>query len=266
MADFKVTRYRIRIDLDGNSPSSPFSVVFLSDLHDASYGRENERLLQEIRNQDPEAVFVGGDMIVGSRPPQTHAAVSLMDELTKRYPVYCANGNHEYRLREQPEKYGEAYTAYSEKIRSFGVHLLENDCEKLQIRRMRFTVWGFELPQKYYSRRLGKMAFRPDEIEETLGRPEDDSFHILLAHNPAYFDAYAAWGADLVLAGHYHGGIVRLPLVGGVISPQLQLFPPYSRGMFLKNGHRMIVSSGLGSHTVKLRINNPPELVVIDFL
>ena len=69
-----------------------------------------------------------------------------------------------------------------------------------------------------------------------------------------------------MLAGHYHGGIVRVPGVGGLISPQLQLFPAYSRGMFVKQGHRMIVSSGLGSHTVRLRINNPPELVVIDFL
>ena len=109
MADFKVTRYRIRADYNGSRSDSPFSVVFLSDLHDMSYGRENEKLLQEIRNQSPEAVFVGGDMIVGSRFPRTHAAVALMDELTKCYPVYCANGNHEYRLREQPEKYGDAY-------------------------------------------------------------------------------------------------------------------------------------------------------------
>lgn len=265
MADFKVTRYRIRADHTGNRPVSPFSVVFLSDLHDMSYGRGNERLLQEIRNQDPEAVFVGGDMIVGTQQPHMHAALSLMDELTKRYPVYCANGNHEHRMYEQPEKYGEAYTAYSEKIRSFGVHLLENEHEKFQIRKMRFTVWGFELSQKYYGRR-GKASLRPEQITEKLGRPGDDSFHILLAHHPAYFGAYAAWGADLVLAGHYHGGIVRLPLAGGLISPQLQLLPQYSRGMFVEKGSRMIVSAGLGSHTIKLRVNNPPELVVIDFL
>ena len=265
MADFKVTRYRIRINRMDNKPASPFSVVFLSDLHDVSYGRENERLLQEIRNQEPEAVFIGGDMIVGAQKPRTHAAVALMDELTKRYPVYCANGNHEYRLREQPAKYGEAYEVYSEKIRSFGVHLLENEHEKLQIRRMRFTIWGYELSQEYYGR-WSRAALRPEQMKEKIGSPEDDSFHILLAHHPAYFDTYAAWGADLVLAGHYHGGMVRLPVIGGLISPQLQLLPPYSRGMFVKKGHRMIVSSGLGSHTIKLRINNPPELVVIDFL
>ena len=106
VADFKVTRYRIRVGRTGNRPASPFSVVFLSDLHDMSYGRGNERLLQEIRNQDPKAVFVGGDMIVGARQPHMHAAVALMDELTKRYPVYCANGNHDHRMREQPEMYG----------------------------------------------------------------------------------------------------------------------------------------------------------------
>lgn len=265
MADFKVTRYRIRSNRTDNKPTSPFSVVFLSDLHDVNYGQGNERLLQEIRSQEPEAVFIGGDMIVSTKKPRTHAAVALMDELTKRYPVYCANGNHEHRLHEQPAKYGEAYEAYSEKIRSFGVHLLENEHEKLQIRRMRFTVWGYELSQEYYGR-WSRTGLCPERIKQELGSPADDSFHILLAHHPAYFDAYAAWGADLVLAGHYHGGIVRLPLAGGLISPQLQLFPPYSRGMFVEKGHRMIVSAGLGSHTIKLRINNPPELVVIDFL
>lgn len=265
MAYFKVTRYRIRVSPAGNSPEAPFSVVFLSDLHNVSYGAGNEKLLREIRNQAPEAVFIGGDMIVGTKKPRIRAAVELMGELTKLYPVYCGNGNHEGRMHEEPEKYGETYEAYSEMIRSFGVHLLENGSEKMQIRKMRFTVWGFELPQKYYRRR-NKLLLSSSLIEEKLGRPEPDSFHIMLAHHPAYFDAYTAWGADLVLSGHYHGGMIRLPLFGGLISPQLQFLPPYSRGMFAKDGRRMIVSSGLGSHTVKLRINNPPELVVIDFL
>jgi hypothetical protein len=103
-------------------------------------------------------------------------------------------------------------------------------------------------------------------LEQMIGKPNDDSFRLLLAHHPCYFDAYAGWGADLTLSGHLHGGIVRLPFFGGVVSPQIRLFPRYDKGMYTMDGKKMIVSAGLGSHTIKLRINNPPELIIIDFV
>ena len=88
----------------------------------------------------------------------------------------------------------------------------------------------------------------------------------MLAHHPAYFDAYASWGADLTLSGHLHGGMIRLPFVGGLVSPQMRLFPKYDKGLYTKKGKKLIVSAGLANHTVNIRINNPPELVVIDFV
>ena len=105
-----------------------------------------------------------------------------------------------------------------------------------------------------------------EQVTEALGAPKEGCCNVLLAHNPVYFDTYAAWGADLTLSGHLHGGIVRLPLLGGVISPQMKLFPDYTRGCHTKENHRMIVGAGLGSHTIPIRINNPPELVVIDVM
>ena len=130
---------------------------------------------------------------------------------------------------------------------------------------MPITVWGYELPIEYYKRGR-KAELLEMQITETLGTPDENSFNLLLAHNPIYFPTYAAWGADLTLSGHLHGGIVRLPFVGGVISPQIRLFPKYTHGMYTENGRKLITSAGLGSHTINLRINNPPELVVIDFM
>lgn len=77
-----------------------------------------------------------------------------------------------------------------------------------------------------------------EQVTEALGAPKEGCCNVLLAHNPVYFDTYAAWGADLTLSGHLHGGIVRLPLLGGVISPQMKLFPDYTRGCYTKENHR----------------------------
>ena len=84
-----------------------------------------------------------------------------------------------------------------------------------------------------------------------------------LAHNPIYFDSYAWWGADLTVSGHLHGGIIRIPGIGGIITPQAKLFPRYDAGQFKKNGKNLVVSRGLGTHTVNIRIFNPAELSVI---
>lgn len=266
MSDFKVTRYKLRTSGGKvRGPEEPYSIVFLSDLHNKSYGKENERLLQEIRSQNPAVVLVSGDLLTSTDPPQMDAALELMKELTRWYPVYAVNGNHEQRLKAQPEKYGDAYERYSQAIRSFGVHLLENGSERTELGRMPVRIWGYELPLDYY-RRGRSFTLLTEQVTEALGSPKEDCWNILLAHNPVYFDAYAAWGADLILSGHLHGGIVRLPFLGGIVSPQMKLFPDYTRGCYTKENHRMIVSAGLGSHTIPLRINNPPELVVIDVL
>ena len=153
MSDFKVTRYKLRASgMSVRGPEEPFSIVFLSDLHNKSYGKGNERLLQEIRNQDPEAVLIGGDLLTSADPPQMEAALDLMKELTRWYPIYAVNGNHEQRLKEQTEKYGDAYDYYSQAVRSFGVHLLENTSEYAEFCRMPFRIWGYELPLDYYRR------------------------------------------------------------------------------------------------------------------
>ena len=104
----------------------------------------------------------------------------------------------------------------------------------------------------------------PSFLRDSLGEPSKEEYHILMAHSPNYPEAYAAWGADVILAGHFHGGTIRLPFLGALMSPDFQLFPRYAHGRFdLAGGGVMLVSSGLGVHSVRLRINNPPELVVL---
>ena len=103
-------------------------------------------------------------------------------------------------------------------------------------------------------------------LTKILGEPRADACQILIAHNPLYFEEYAAWGADVVVSGHVHGGIMRLPLLGGVLSPNLSLFPKYDGGRFELGKSSLLLSRGLGTHTVPLRIFNPGELVVVEIV
>ena len=100
-------------------------------------------------------------------------------------------------------------------------------------------------------------------MEALIGPPSKEGIQVLLAHNPRYGNTYFSWGADLIFSGHYHGGMVRLPFLGGVISPDWRLFPRFCRGKFTQEGRYLIVGAGLGEHTVPLRIFNPRELVAV---
>ena len=66
-----------------------------------------------------------------------------------------------------------------------------------------------------------------------------------------------------MLSGHAHGGQLRLPFIGGVMSTQVDFFPEYDGGIYRKNGKTIIVSRGLGNHFPGFRINNKPEIIKI---
>ena len=172
----------------------------------------------------------------------------------------CVMGNHEYRLGLYPEQYGDMYDRYMEELSQMGIEPLVN--ERAQLPDVNVSVCGVAIGKEYY-RRFHSRRMEPEYLTELLGEPSRDSYQILIAHNPEYFDAYAAWGADLVVSGHVHGGIMRLPFLGGVLSPNLTLFPKYDGGRFEQNGSVMLLSRGLGTHTIPLRIFNPGELPVI---
>ena len=115
---------------------------------------------------------------------------------------------------------------------------------------------------------MDKQPLSQEVLKEKLGSCEEQRFEILLAHNPIYFSEYVEWGADLILSGHVHGGVAKIPFLGGVIAPSFQLFPKYDGGKFQELGKdgrikTMILSRGLGAHTIPIRIFNPGELVVV---
>lgn len=239
-------------------------LVVLADLHDQVYGRHNERLLDAIDALHPDLVVSVGDLITASFRPATlkgEESTALLMTLARRYPTIVLNGNHETKLDEYSDKYGSFYDDYEAMVSSAGALILRNEAAKLADRGI--CVTGLELPTEYFGHILRKPL--PEErMRSMIGTKDPVLFNLLLAHHPDYFPEYAAWGADLVLSGHIHGGIIRLPRLGGVIAPTWHLFPKYDGGRFTEGDSTMILSRGLGTHTIPVRLGNPGELVVVD--
>ena len=259
--DFRVTKYRI-CSQKLNGIKREKKIIFLSDLHNRMYGEENERLLESIRNQHPDLILIGGDMLVRKDGNSYDKTVHFLAKLPGICPVYCANGNHEQKLKELPDKYEQSYEEYKKALTASGIHMLENASETVKLEEVPVKLSGLEIPLGAYAR-FGKKELSLKEITDRIGEHGDD-YQILLAHHPGYMKEYLAYGADLILGGHYHGCVVQLPGIGGVISTNFTLFPKYSGGIYQEGEQTAVVSRGLGTHSVSLRLWNWPELIVLE--
>ena len=236
--------------------------VFLSDLHNKEFGHQNQQLLEAIGRIGPDAVLIGGDTIISRPDRETDLTVTvdLIRALAGRYPVYYANGNHEQRLAWYPDVYGGCYKELQRELKRAGVCHLSDKTVSLgdDIR-----LSGLNIDRIYY-RKFKYPQMDKRYLDDHLGLPDSSRYQILLAHSPMFFAAYRDWGADLTLAGHVHGGTIRLPLLGGVMTPQFQFFVPWCAGIFERSGKHLLVSRGLGTHSVNIRLNDKPQVLVVN--
>lgn len=258
---FRMTHYHIK------NPSIPkgfegTKIVFLSDLHGYQYGDGNERLIKAIEGENPDYIFIGGDMFVKGIHFDGKVALSLIEKLGKRYPIYYSNGNHELRVSKLEETKNSTYVEYVESLKKCKVHYLVDKTVEIKKNNESIRVVGLNLSELYYSK-FKKQELPVSQINKCIGKKQDGKFTILLAHNPMYFKEYSNWGAELVLSGHVHGGMIALPYIGGIVSTQGWLFPKYDFGEFKEGTSTMLLSRGLGNHTINVRINNRAEVVVI---
>lgn len=235
------------------------SIVLLSDLHLAEYGCRNESLLYAIDRISPDLILSTGDLVTAKPDHSTEVVENLMRRLVHRYPVYYALGNHEERLRVRKDLYDDMFTRFYTCLTAMGVKVLCNEKESITIKGTELCIYGLELPLSYYKKMAG-VQLETSVIHELLGCPDCDKLNVLLAHHPRFGDAYFEWGPDVILSGHVHGGVMRLG-TQACISPDFSIFPKYGYGAFHKDGKHMIVSGGLGEHTIPFRIFNPKELV-----
>ena len=268
LKNFRITTYHV------NAPAR-LNIAILSDLHERQFGRANCKLLDAVRSINPNIICIPGDLITAHSSAEYEHMIhgdlakavinelEFLKQLTEIAPVYYSPGNHEARMGEEPGIRRDIYNYYKDKMQQIGVHYLSNTSEMIHIDDKSLLITGLDIELEYYVKL--KMVHMDDGyVTKLLGeRPAETDYEILLAHNPNYFAAYKAYGAELTFSGHMHGGLVRIPGIGAVISPQLRLFPRYDAGKFDENGKTMIVSKGLGTHTFNIRVFNRAEVLNI---
>ncbi len=241
----------------------PIRFVMLSDLHDTDVTHDdNKGLIEALEALSPDFVILAGDVITSYVNPSKdhHVSRDFLSNLASRFEVYYGFGNHEERYRKDDEEYPGRFAEFESFVKGLGIHILSDD--HIHLSDKNISIYGFDIPLEYYKRfRRGGIA--GGMITDKLGALLPERYNILIAHDPDFFDEYVSYGADLVLSGHLHGGMIVLPGIGGIISPQLQLFPKYDFGVFCKEDTTMIVSRGIGWHSIPLRIFNKAEIVTV---
>ncbi|MCF0142703.1 MAG: metallophosphoesterase, partial [Parasporobacterium sp.] len=180
-------------------------IVYLSDLHGRSYGENNAQLIELIKQQNPDYIFLGGDLAVASPGKTDETAINFIKEVCLISPVFYAPGNHEKHLAINPGLFGGRYNAIKEAVIQSGGTYLENASVSLKDN---MVLYGLDIDFRYYVKFRKAPFLTEPELNNCLGDPDKEKFNILLAHSPKYFRTYAAWGADLSFSGHYHGGLM----------------------------------------------------------
>lgn len=230
-----------------------YRIAQVSDLHNAEFGDGNQRLLDMLREAEPDMIAITGDLI-DSRKTNIAVALAFAEEAVRIAPCYYVSGNHEARVPE--------YRELKAGLEAAGVTVLDDARVEIEISGKSITIIGVNDPSFLADYLTSDAAVMDRKLSELSS--EDASFTILLSHRPELFDTYAAHEMDLVLTGHAHGGQFRLPLIGGLIAPNQGLFPKYDDGLYSEENTNMIVSRGLGNSIIPFRFNNRPEVVLID--
>lgn len=235
--------------------------VLLSDLHNKVYGNENDKVIEAIDKINPNFIIIAGDLVTSRVEVDMTPGIELAKKLGKKYKVYYAMGNHETKIRLETDKFGGKFEKLKKEVSGSSVVLLQN--EGCYLPEYNINITGLELDLKYYAH------FRVREMEKgyldkILPKCDKSRCNLLIAHNPSYFEEYSKWGANLVLSGHVHGGIMRLPFIGGVIAPSYTLFPKYDGGVFKNGDSTMLLGRGMGAHTLPFRFFNPAELYAVE--
>ncbi len=244
-------------------PSGQIRICFFSDVHCCVNHGEPDRIMEILRQEEPDLVCCGGDNLIAKGEYDPAPVADFLNEIGGVYRLFLAHGNHETRLRAGERKGGrEIYDDFLSRLNTEKVTLLDNDDAVLEVGGLPVRIFGFTMKAQYY-RRVGGPKLPPVEIREAVGVPDPSEISILLAHSPSGMPAYFRWGADLTLCGHYHGGIFRMGEHTGAVTPDLKIFSGEAYGQFEKDGHHVIVTSGAGEHSLPVRINNPREVVSV---
>ncbi len=247
-----VSHYEIKSD-KLNQKYNNYKIMLLTDLHNRDI---TEKLVKIVNEENPNIIVMSGDMI-NEKVDGFDNFFNLCEEL-KDKTVYYVFGNHEENMLD--EKQNEFIEKIKEKT---NVILLNNDKVELDDS---FTIYGFSHQVKYYLAST-KEKIDLNYIEERIGKIDINKFNLLISHDPLLYNLYSEYGFDMVLSGHLHGGIINIPFVGGLLSPDFTFFPKYYKGVNKIGNTNLVISRGLGyGYMIPIRVFNRGEVVIINLM
>jgi len=240
------------INTDKFNPGESIRAVLISDLHSHIFGENQIKLISKIKKQNPDIIFLAGDIIDDEAPPD--GAKLLFDGIKSIAPIFYVSGNHDYWTNDIKN--------IKQLVRSYGITVLEYDYKEININGIPVVIAGIDDPDwVYYEKNSSGKSMDENFQELTL----KNQFKILVAHRPEQIESYKKYPFDLVVSGHTHGGQVRIPfLLNGLMAPNQGWFPKYAGGMYKHGSLTHIVSRGASFYLLLPRVFNPPEIVVID--
>lgn len=247
VTDYTVSDARIPESFDG------VKIVQLSDVHDAEFGEEQAELVEAVRKEKPDYIFLTGDFIDSNRY-DLERSMAMIPGLTGIAEVFYVTGNHEVAVNE--------VDTITSALSEAGVHVLRNEAMVVGAGDSRIAIAGIDDPLTGVATE-GETPFTRHAVEQATAAVPEGMFTMLLAHRPEQFDTYADMGIPLVFAGHAHGGQIRIPFVGGLIAPGQGWFPELTSGIHEAGETQLVISRGLGNSQIPLRIFNTPEIVSV---
>ena len=241
-----------------------FTVVQLSDIHGGLNGRGNARMVQLSAGAEPDMIAITGDL--ADAYTDMAEVEAILTELVKIAPVYYVSGNHEWaagRVDKLQNLVGSGESGerrmdeLKEVLARCGVRYLSNSYELIPSGEESIVLAGVEDPNGPFD------MIKPDELVDIINIENEDAFTLLLGHRNYWVEKYPDLEVDIIMCGHAHGGIVRLPILGGVLGTGFELFPEHVDGAVESGRYTMIVSRGLGNSIPVPRFLNNPEIVVL---
>lgn len=251
-----------------------FRIVQVSDLHNARFGKDQQKLMAAISAEKPDMIAITGDLFHTARREN---AYTFLEQAAKLAPCYYVSGNHE-------QRFADYFTAIKPQLESLGAYVLDD--ERVTVTKNGTSISVIGLSDPTFRRTVPPELLTEEKLSQ-LTRPDNGEFTILLSHRPELFRVYARNNISLTLAGHAHGGQVRIPFVQtGLFAVHQGWLPKYTEGIFVedntnmssyraKNAQKgtvilpddcsvMAVSRSLGNSTCYPKINDPPELVAVE--
>ena len=249
LSKFKIKSEKIPESFSG------FKIAQISDFHNVEFENENQKLIDLIKEGNPDIIVITGDFI-DSRSTKVEVSIKFAEKIIKIAPCYYVAGNHESRM---PDKYFELLKGFE----ALGVTVLNDENIYLEKNGEKIQITGIKDP-------AFKLLYDDSEdeiiVKNKLQRlkTEEDFYKILLSHRPELFDLYCDEKYDLIFAGHAHGGQFRFPLIGALQAPKQGLFPKYTEGFYEKGESIMLLSRGVGYSKIPVRIYCRPQIILAE--